>query len=114
MSRTVGNYYGDFEIGTYNGVKKAGKVMIHKLEKDLCMGEYKYGDWLFFDTPQEAHNYIRKMNPSQKFQWKFTDRWMRKVEIVDEKDCDILTPVWECATYNTINGTDYLIDVIER
>lgn len=109
----IGNYYGSFEINTYNGVKRPERVMIHKLEKDLCMGGYVFGSWLFFKTPQEAHDYIRSANPQQKIKWKFTDKWRRKCEIVDEQECDILAPVWECATYQGLNGTDYLMDVAQ-
>lgn len=111
MNLKIGNYYGSFEIATFDGVKRARNVRIHKLEKDLCMGGYVYGKWLYFKTPQEAHDYIRKENPKQKFKWKFTDKWCHECEIVDDQDCDRLTPVWECATYQGLNGTDYLIDV---
>ena len=115
MSYTVGNYYGSFKIRTkQDGTKEVYDIMVEKLKADLCMGGYVWEKPVFFKTTQEAHDYIRKMMPDKEFEWKISFGTRCRTVYKEDKGCDWLTPAWECATYQTIKGTDYLVDVCER
>ena len=116
MNYKIGNYYGEFKIRTnQDGTKEAYNIKVQKLKDNLCMGGYVWGDPVYFKTTQEAHDYIRKMNPEQRFGWKISwnGRECKTVDNPSEWD-GVLSEVCEVATYQIVNGTDYLVGVCER
>lgn len=116
MIYKVGLCYGEYEkYETWDG-RTIERWNVCRLENDLCMGGLIWGETKTFYSEDEANAYIKMNNKDNRlFKWvkkKSTRPYDHVIaEIAYEQD--ILTPVIEFDTWQTVNGTDYLIDSVQ-